>query len=165
MFHRSIIIQQYRHSGFCTFHVGMAFILCVHCTVYVADKLWSTGGCDFGKKGGSYRRQRYTPLGSCQSNWTTLDPPTIPKAAQLLSPNSPCDSLSCFSSSLPCFSLLNADGSQSLRRGKNHQGKGHQGKSHLGRSLRGRSPRPNLESQNLRRANQSLQPSTMQSIA
>ena len=102
------------------------------------------------------RRYMYTPLGSYQSHSTILDPPTIPKAAQLLSPNSPCDSLSCFSSSSPWFSSLNADGSQSLRRGKSQSRQ-----RNRGRSL------PNLGSQNHQRANQShqsLQPSTMQSI-
>ena len=154
------------YSGFCRIHVSMAFILCVVCTVYVADKLWSTGGCDFGKKGGSYRRHRSTPLGSCQSNWTTLDPATIPKAAQSLSPNSRCDSLSCFSSSSHWFSSRNAHGSQSLQRGKSlRRGKSLQGRSHRGRSLREKSLQlKNLESQNRRRANQSLQPSTMQGI-
>merc|ERR1712037_917428 len=83
---------------------------------------------------------------------------------QSLSPSSRCDSLSYFSSSSHWFSSRNAHGSQSLQRGKSlRRGKSLQGRSHRGRSLRGRSLQlKNLESQNRRRANQSLQPSTMQ---
>merc|ERR1719184_673381 len=77
--------------------------------------------------------------------------------SQLLSSNSPCDSLSCFSSSLPWLSSQNADGS--LLKSRQKSLRRNQGRS------RGRSQhdRPNQESQDRRQANRNLQPSTMQS--
>ena len=106
-------------------------------------------------------------LGKGESYWPTCThprevvnqidklPPTIAEAPQLISSNSRCDSPSCFSSSLPWFWSRNADGSRSLRKGKSLRQRS-QGRSLASRGSQG--------SQNRRQANQSLQPSTMQSI-